>query len=193
MTGASNAIITKSDHLDDLAALVRNEHRLAQDACANALAHGMNAGDVLMEAKSRLAKHEWRTWLKSCQIATSTARLYQQLACHRPEIEAAIKGGTELSLRGARRLISKPCPRKAAPKSVDSLETLWNRATAEARSVFLDTIGVAAILENMSPDFGRDLRSRMPGPRNKPASDRKRRPTLSLTKTTDASGRSSFA
>jgi hypothetical protein len=193
MTDAMNAITVKLDHLDELAALARNEHRMVQNACANALAHAMNAGDILIDAKPKVAKRNWEAWLEKCSIAASTARLYQQLACHRPDIEAAIQGGAELSLRGARWLISGS--KNRAPKPAETLEAHWKRATAEDRTAFLGAIGVTAILENMSPDFGRDLRSRVPAPKSKPTDGPKnhKRSTLSLTKTTDSSGNTIFA
>jgi hypothetical protein len=191
MTDSLNVISTKPDHLDDLAAQVRNEHRLAQNACANALAHGMNAGDVLIEAKSKLAKCDWGTWLKTCQVATSTARLYQQLARHRSEIEAAIQGGAELSLRGARRFISKPSIKSSTPKKAETLVEHWHRVSHDARTAFLDAVGVDSIPKAVSAEFARDLCSRIParqGEKTNPSSN-PRRPTLALTKITDAEGR----
>jgi hypothetical protein len=176
MVDTLTVIATKSDHLDDLAARARNEHHLVQAASANALAHALNAGDILVEAKSKVAKRAWKAWLGTCSIAASTARLYQQLSRHRAEIEAAICGGAELSLRGARQLISKPCPRRKASKREDTLEKLWRRSRAADRTAFLDEIGVDEILKFMSGDFGRDLRSRVPTPKPK----HQRRKTLTL-------------
>ena len=183
MTDTMNAIAVKPGHLDELAALARNEHRMAKNACANALAHAMNAGDLLIEAKPKVAKGDWETWLEKCSIAASTARLYQQLACHRPEIETAIQGGAELSLRGARSLISKSSRKSYKPEK-ETLEAHWERASTKARTAFLDAIGVDAVLKHMTDAFARDLCSRIPAGKNKKTnatSKNTKRATLSLT------------
>jgi len=67
MTDTMNAIAVKPGHLDELAALARNEHRMAKNACANALAHAMNAGDLLIEAKPKVAKGDWRHGWRNAQ------------------------------------------------------------------------------------------------------------------------------
>jgi hypothetical protein len=185
-------IVKPDPSADELAATVRAELEKVRASLANALASAINAGEALIVARSKLGRG-WQKWVReACGIALSTAKLCIQLAQHRAEIEAAIGDSAELSLRGARRLISKPCPRKrGAPK--DTLETLWKRATAEARTTFLDRIGVAAILESMSADFGRDLRSRVPAPNSMQNDFKKAKsPTLSLTETTDRSGKTVF-
>ena len=158
--------LVPQSELDALAARARDEHHQARDATANALSAAMNAGDALIEAKPKVTKGGWETWLESCDIPVSTARLYRQLAQHRAEIEAAIRDGAELSLRGARRLIARCSGKSKTPKPVETLEAHWKRATAKDRNAFLDSIGVAAVLESMSADFGRDLRSRVPAPKS---------------------------
>ena len=162
MTG----MLATSDRLTELWARARDEHCKVQASIANALSAAMNAGDALIEAKPKVTKGGWETWLESCGIPVSTARLYRQLAQHRAEIEAAIRDGAELSLRGARRLIARCSGKSKTPKPVETLEAHWKRATAKDRTAFLDSIGVAAVLESMSADFGRDLRSRVPAPKS---------------------------
>ena len=201
MTGA---IIPMPDYLDELAVRARDEHQQVQESSANALAlagkalmHAMNAGDALTEAKAEAARRgiAWKMVLEKCGIKPSTDRLYRQLSKQRSAIEAEIQRGGNFSLRAARRLISKPSGKSNKPEK-EILEAHWKRATAKDRTAFLDAIGVAAVLENMSTDFGRDLRRRVPTPKSKKTNDpknRKRPPTLSLTKTTDSSGKTVFA
>jgi hypothetical protein len=72
----------------------------------------------------------------------------------------------------------------------------WRRIGTRANAHrFSGCDGVAEILESMSPDFGRDLRSRAPTPKSKQtdSSKNKKRSTLSLAKTTDSSGNTVFA
>jgi hypothetical protein len=57
-----------------------------------------------------------------------------------------------------------------SPEEVDPviLVECWEQASGEERAAFLDAIGVDAILKNMSPDFGRELRDRVPAAKTKP-------------------------
>ena len=192
MTGA---MISARDHLDELAVRARGEHQQVQEASANALAlagkavmHAMNAGDALIGAKAEAATRgiAWKMVLEKCGIAPSTDRLYRQLSKCRPVIEAEIQRGGEFSLRAARRLISKPAGKKNKVGK-ETLEAHWNRASKDARTAFLDAIGVAGILESMSADFGRDLRSRVPTPKSK-QTDGSKTKKRSTAKTTDSSG-----
>jgi len=170
----TSAIIPTPDYLDELSVRARDEHQQVQESSANALAlaakalmHAMNAGDALTEAKAEAARRgvAWKTVLEKCGIAPSTDRLYRQLSKSRPAIEAEIQRGGEFSLRAARRLISKPSGKSNKPDR-ETLEEHWKRASKDAGTAFLDAIGVAAILESMSADFRRDLRSRMPAPKS---------------------------
>jgi hypothetical protein len=170
-----SAVLRSEPGIDALAAAVRDEFQKAQAALANGVSHSMNAGDALIAARRKIGRG-WQRWVQeACGLALSTAKLCVQLAQHRTEIEAAIQGGAELSLRGARSLISGSS-RKSCKPGKETLEAHWKRATKPEREAFLDEIGVDAILRAMSADFGRDLRSRVPTPQP----DHKRRKTLTL-------------
>jgi hypothetical protein len=157
-----------TDHrIGDLAHIIRDEIGKAQMVWSNALGHAMNAGDALIEVQPKVGIR-WKKWLKeNCFVAVSTAELYMQLARHRDDIEAELQSKGELSLRGARQLISKSSTksksnsRSGAPE--ETLEAHWHRATVRARAAFLDTIGIDAVLDAMSPAFGKALRDRVPG------------------------------
>src|SRR5262249_23680492 len=97
--------------IDELALRVRAEIQQTEISWLTALAHAMNAGDGLDALQPKVAALgvPWKRWLReNCYVAESTARLYQQLARNRDQIEAEIQRGTNLSLRAARRLIAKP-------------------------------------------------------------------------------------
>jgi hypothetical protein len=169
------------EDLDYLADVVRIEIEQVQVAWSNALGHAMNAGDALIAAQPKVTDVPWKKWLKeNCFVAVSTAQLYMQLARHRDEIEAELQRGVELSLRGARKLISGP-PKpedeedgeipESGSESVGQEETLeahWWRAPSAERSNYLDAVGVAAILKEASPAFIKDLAARLPKLRKPP-------------------------
>jgi hypothetical protein len=100
-----------SRSIDQLVHVVRDEIQQARAAWSNALDHGMNAGDALIALQPKvlaLSGAKWKAWLdENCSVAVSTAALYIQLARNRGQIEAQLRTNPELSLRGARQLISK--------------------------------------------------------------------------------------
>jgi hypothetical protein len=160
---------------DELARIIRDEIRSAQAAWCNALHHAMNAGDALIAVQPKVTEHgiNWKKWLReNCLVADRTALLYMQLARHRDQIEAERQHNFELSLRAARKLISKRSGNGSAERQgsgedqgAESLVDHWKRETVEARTALLDVVGVAGILEAMSDEFGRQLRARLPAPK----------------------------
>jgi Protein of unknown function (DUF3102) len=69
------------NHLDDLAARIRAEHDDVQAAAGTGIAHALNAGDLLIEAKRRLKHGEWLAWLSEhCNILERWAWAYMRLA-----------------------------------------------------------------------------------------------------------------
>ena len=193
---------------DELAAIVRDEIQQARKAWSNALGHAMNAGDALIEVQPKVAGIIWKKWLKeSCFVAVSTAQLYMQLARHRDQIEARLQSKGELSLRGARQLISSAgndhgsdgnAAGDAAdageedqggtenPPEPESLIEHWRRCPEQLTGL-LDEIGVPGVLEAMSTEFGRQLRARLPAPKGKSGKPLKK--TLTLTADSTRNGR----
>jgi hypothetical protein len=196
--GANTEIVKAEIDLDvdELAVMVRDEIQEARKAWANALAHAMNAGDALIAVQPKVAERgiAWTKWLKeNCFVAVSTAKLYMQLARHRDQIEVELRSKGELSLRGARQLIStvrdeddegpgddvgddhqaqghEDQGETENPPDSETLIEHWRRSPAELTAL-LDAVGVAGILEAMSEEFGRQLRDRLPAPKresNKP-------------------------
>jgi hypothetical protein len=167
--------------IDELAVIVRNEIRQSQMAWSNALGHAMNAGDALIAVMPKLAERgiNQKKWLReNCFAAVSTAQLYMQLARNRDRIEAELQRNVELSLRAARRLISKssktgngsadetddptgPPGEDATETKPETLTEHWRRAAAE-RTTLLDDVGFAGVREEMSKEFAEDMRKAQP-------------------------------
>jgi hypothetical protein len=204
--------VARAHDLDEFARVVRDEIQKARVAWANALAHAMNAGDALIAVQPKIAERgiTWTKWLKeNCYVAVSTAKLYMQLARHRDDIEAEIQSKGELSLRGARQLISKSSKTKddegedddqvdgqeheSETENLPEPETLidhWHRSPGELTAL-LDAVGVAGILEAMSTEFGRQLRERLPAPKGKKSGKRSKpfKHTLNLKANSTRNGR----
>jgi hypothetical protein len=108
--------------LDDLARRIRESRQAARQAGAAVLHHSLDAGDALNEAQARVSSG-WKRWLKdNCFLSVRTALVYQQLARHRDEIEAAIGQAGELSMRAALRLITKQKPPEPVGEDADEDE-----------------------------------------------------------------------
>ena len=198
--------------LDELAHVVRDELQDARVAWSNALGHALNAGDALIAAQPKATELgiTWKKWLKeNCYVAVSTAQLYMQLARHRDEIEAKLRSKGELSLRGARQLISSArddadddegddesdaggeedegeAEDPSESVKPESLIDHWRRCPEQLPDL-LDEIGVPGVLEAMSAEFGRQLRARLPVPKRK--SDKPFKKTLNLTANSTRNGR----
>ena len=94
-----------------------------------ALDSAMAAGDALHAAKKKLGHGKWLPWLeKHCGLSECEAQRYMRLAKNREKIEAEIEANparvTDLSLRGALRLISPPKVIEAAaePTPTEAVE-----------------------------------------------------------------------
>lgn len=96
-------------------------HEAVIDSERSALKHAIIAGELLPSAKAAVGHGNWESWLAAnCpNISPRTARLYMDLAEHDEEIEKAAEenGNTvaDLSIRGARKLITKKRPEEPNP------------------------------------------------------------------------------
>jgi hypothetical protein len=96
---------------EELDALIRNALRAAEEHHKKALGIALGVGHALIEAQARIAgRGSFGRWVKdNCLISLRTAELYQQLARGEEQIDAEVRRtGEMLSIRAARRLISKP-------------------------------------------------------------------------------------
>src|SRR5262249_33316454 len=77
-----------SNSLTDLAHRIKAEHIAVKTALNESVAHAMDAGDLLIEAKDQVKHGEWLPWLKDhCTISKRTAQLYMKMAENRAMIE----------------------------------------------------------------------------------------------------------
>ena len=80
--------ISGSNRLTFLAAEIKNEHKAVSAALQRGVIHAMNAGDLLIEARSHLKHGQWLTWVvKNCAFSERTIQLYIKLAKNRATIE----------------------------------------------------------------------------------------------------------
>src|SRR5262245_56086983 len=106
--------------------LANDEHRQVIEASGAGLGHAIAAGVALRACKDAVGHGQWEKWLgENCpDVSLETARLYMRLASKAPEIEkAAEQNGNavaDLSIRGARKLISKPGTKRPTRKSPGS-------------------------------------------------------------------------
>jgi hypothetical protein len=151
--------------LDQLAHRIREARQAAQQAGAALLHHTLDAGDALNEAQTRVSTG-WKRWLRdNCFLSVRTAFVYQQLANHRTEIEAAIGQAGELSLRAALRLIAPPRSNKPKPaKTKNDALAWWSNADNEMRQQLLDRIGLVSLLTALSPGLRKELERRVANP-----------------------------
>ena len=97
--------------IDDLAARVVTEHEAVRAAMKSTLEHALACGDLLIEAKAKLAHGTWRPWLKEhcASLSERTAQVYVSLAKNRAAIEAKSADAADLTMtiRDALELIAR--------------------------------------------------------------------------------------
>ena len=121
----------QADDLAKLAKTIRKCHETIGRVYDHIRTHGgtaldsaMAAGDALRVAKKKLGQHgKWLPWLKKhCGLSECEAQRYMRVAKNREKIEAEIEANparvTDLSLRGALRLISSPKVIEAAAEPI---------------------------------------------------------------------------
>jgi hypothetical protein len=96
--------------LADLASEIGEAHRQCVAAASSALEYARRAGELLIEAKARVAHGEWLPWLKAnFDFSEKTAQNYMRLAREWPKlVEANPQRVADLSCREALRLLAAP-------------------------------------------------------------------------------------
>jgi DUF3102 family protein len=105
----SSTAINPDDTLEEHAAAIREGMRAFWLTMSNALDIALAIGERLNIAKEQVGNGKWGKWLcDDCEITSrSTALLYMRIANHKGEIDAARVLLPDLSLRAARRLLTK--------------------------------------------------------------------------------------
>jgi hypothetical protein len=127
--------------LDDLAKRIKACHAEFNKTFKMSLIHAMDAGDLLLAAKtSPDMKHgQWLPWLEQhCAMAVRTAQLYMRLASKRPEIEDQIRKDAYLTISGALTAIAPPSSKDIDWEAVDYLlDAFANRMNNATRQHLL--------------------------------------------------------
>ena len=98
-------VIDKS--LNKLADEICRLHVQCVDYAQTTLEHARKAGELLIEAKSKLPHGEWLPWLKnSIEMPERTAQTYMRIARDWGELQANPLRAADLSLREAERLLA---------------------------------------------------------------------------------------
>src|SRR5262245_51141298 len=159
---SSRANFKPTAEIDDLDALAKevSKHLQATTAAAqNFLEHALAAGDALIRAKAQVKHGDWLKWLKSCDLSADTAKRYMKRARHRDELNSARV--RNLSLSAALKMVTKPQPanpkptKKTTAASFDAL-AWWSSASPEARSRFIDSVGLKPLLAAIPPSWRRE-------------------------------------
>ena len=112
MTTAVAQTADSKSHSDRLAVAIREEHAAASAAANAALAHALEAGRLLEEARATIPHGGWESYVQgTCRIAPRTARLYLRLHRHRDRLPNRQRVA-DLTVRQAAKLLEqqKPTP-----------------------------------------------------------------------------------
>jgi len=97
--------------LQDLAERINEEHDNCERSLRQGLQHALNAGGLLIEARSLCPHGAWATWLEdNTTVSQRTAQLYMRVARGLPVLEAKAQHVADLSLREAVALLAEPAP-----------------------------------------------------------------------------------
>jgi len=95
--------------LQDLAERINEEHDNCERSLRQGLQHALNAGGLLIEARSLCPHGAWATWLEdNTTVSQRTAQLYMRVARGLPVLEAKAQHVADLTLREAAALLSAP-------------------------------------------------------------------------------------
>ena len=124
MTGTE---ITLSNSLTVLAAKINAAHEAAESSGRRSIEQALLCGDHLLEAKALLAHGQWQDWLAAkCTVSARSARVYMQLARHRPELEAKTAATAIMTIEGAVRYLAPP--QVYEPPDPEDGGDIWERA-----------------------------------------------------------------
>jgi len=97
--------------LANLAARIRTEHAAATNSARTAIGHAINAGRLLIEAKTKLGHGRWLPWLsENCpDISIRTAQVYMRLALKAPTfLDSNTQNSAHLSINQALNMVAEP-------------------------------------------------------------------------------------
>lgn len=137
--------------LPDLAARINNATGAAESSAKSAMQHALEAGRLLVEAKTLVQHGQWANWLlEHCTVAPRTAQAYMRLSTKLPALPAPeAQRVADLPVREAMRAIATdPTPPKTVPtvhlatrSDADRVKATLIKAATEMRSAarYVDT------------------------------------------------------
>jgi Protein of unknown function (DUF3102) len=100
--------VIETPQLVTLAEQINAEHRAFIGSLKKTAEHGIRAGELLTEAKSKCKHGQWLGWLgENFEGAPRTAQEYMRLHKHRDEIRAKYADSAHLSISGALKEVSE--------------------------------------------------------------------------------------
>ena len=115
-------LVTSND-LANYADRINREHDLAEQHAVTAMEHAQRAGDLLIEAKERVAYGDWLKWLKeNVTVSPRMVQNYMKLARVLPHIEPEeAKRVSHLPIRKAiQTLVTESPPSKASEEVAET-------------------------------------------------------------------------
>lgn len=98
----------RTDRLNQIAAAVNTEHTLFEQAMRESLAHAVQAGSLLTEAKQLVKHGDWGKWIADhCEFSERSAQNYMRIAARFPELAKA-QHVADLTYREAVGLLAEP-------------------------------------------------------------------------------------
>jgi hypothetical protein len=159
-SGANFKATTEIDDLDALVKEVCKHLQTSTTAAQNFLENALAAGDALIRAKAQVKHGDWLKFLKSCDLSADTAERYMKLARHRTELNSA--SVRNLSLSAALKLVTTKKPvggpkaKKGGPTTHFDALAWWSSASPEARSHFIDGVGLRPLLAAIPSSWRRE-------------------------------------
>jgi hypothetical protein len=95
--------------LAELAGLINQAHGQCEEALRAGVGHALRAGELLLEAKRRVAHGQWLAWLKAnVRCSPRTAQAYMKVARGKDRLEAKSATVAHLGFREALALLAGP-------------------------------------------------------------------------------------
>lgn len=115
--------------LPRLAREINSAHREVEEVLKAGLSRAMEAGELLIEAKDKVAHGEWGVWLKeNFEGSERTAQAYMKVARNREALEAKTAAVADLSFRGALKELAAPKAgfEEAESEALKSRPFMWD-------------------------------------------------------------------
>jgi len=126
----------------DLAGQINSEHAAAVRAATTAVDHARCCGDLLLQAKAEIGHGGFLAWLADhCHVGERQARRYMRLASHWKAIESKTDSASDLTIKGALRLVSEePSVLDMASAMVAELESIARQMSTKGVGMLADEI-----------------------------------------------------